>query len=333
MKEALELFDSFKGKKVLFITTKNLDYIRNSQELELLEDSAGELEVIGSNSHSYPKRLLHVYSKLITTKVADFDIAFVGFAPQLVLPFFKGKFKKVRVITDFFISVYDTICFDRKILLPDTILGKLTKKLDVKTIRLSDEIICDTKAHGQYFISEFEADENHVHRLFLKADTSIYHPDVKKPNVTDTAHRVLYFGSILPLQGVEVILKALEEFMLDEQFMFDIIGPTGDEMNRPKGKNIHYISWLTQEALAEKIAQADLCLAGHFSDDIMKAKRTIPGKAYIYEAMEKPFILGDSPANHELFEPDEKHIFVKMGDAKALASAIRNYFNDQDSTL
>ena len=77
---------------------------------------------------------------------------------------------------------------------------------------------------------------------------------------------------------------------------------------------------------SKHIAAADLCLAGHFSGNIMKAKRTIPGKAYIYEAMEKPMILGDGMANHELFNADEKHIFVEMGNPKALAGAIRDYF-------
>ena len=33
-----------RGKKVLFITTKNLDYIRNTQERVLLEEQALSLE-------------------------------------------------------------------------------------------------------------------------------------------------------------------------------------------------------------------------------------------------------------------------------------------------
>jgi hypothetical protein len=38
--------------------------------------------------------------------------------------------------------------------------------------------------------------------------------------------------------------------------------------------------------------------------------------------MGKPMILGDTKANHELFTPDEKHIFVKRGNSKELAKAI-----------
>ena len=70
-----------------------------------------------------------------------------------------------------------------------------------------------------------------------------------------------------------------------------------------------------------------MCLAGHFSADIDKAWRTIPGKAYIYEMMGKKMILGDGAANHELFESDEKHSFVERGSSMALANEVRRIKN------
>ena len=59
--------------------------------------------------------------------------------------------------------------------------------------------------------------------------------------------------------------------------------------------NICLQDWLMQEDLASHIAFCDLCIAGHFDARIKKAARTIPGKAYIYRAMNKPMILGDTP--------------------------------------
>ena len=49
-------------KNVLFITTKNLDYIRNSQELRLIRERAASCAVIGSGQKSYAKRLFSVYT-------------------------------------------------------------------------------------------------------------------------------------------------------------------------------------------------------------------------------------------------------------------------------
>ena len=36
-------------------------------------------------------------------------------------------------------------------------------------------------------------------------------------------------------------------------------------------------------------------------------------------------ILGDTPANHELLEEDERTAFVALGDAKALAEKIKAF--------
>ena len=120
-----------------------------------------------------------------------------------------------------------------------------------------------------------------------------------------------------------MILKAIELLKDRNDIYFYMIGPMGENIRKPDTQNAAYIKWLSQEKLAEKISEADLCLAGHFDGTIAKAKRTIPGKAYIYEAMEKPMILGDNKATRELYsEQDGKSYFVEMGNAEALAERI-----------
>lgn len=324
MEHFSQLLPVISGKRVLYITTKNLDYIRVTQEINLLQDMADSVTVIGSSAKSYPKRLAHVYASLMKQSMASIDVTFVGFAPQLIMPFFYGKLKRKPVIIDFFISVYDTMVLDRGKFAPGSLMGRFCHRLDKNTLRRSDYVVCDTVAHGQFFAAEFTESISKLRVLYLEADDSIYYP---RPMEEHDTHKVLYFGSILNLQGVDVILEAIEHFKDRVDFSFEIIGPIREGMSRPTGPNITYIDWLSQQELAEHIAQADLCLAGHFSGTIMKAKRTIPGKAYIYEAMGRPMILGDGPANHELFESDHNHIFVEMGNASALASAIESFFN------
>lgn len=312
-------------KKALFITTKNLDYLRNTQEINKLKAEGKDVTVIGSLSGSYPKRLLGVYTKLLTADIKKYDEVFIGFSPQLVLPFWHWKLKARPITIDFFISMYDTLVFDRKKFSQGSLFGKLLKSIDRKTIALADEIICDTRAHGAYFVQEFDAPKEHLHTLYLEADTGIYYPRAvseerkkhKKP------FQVLYFGSILPLQGIDIVLKSAEILRENQSVHFTIIGPVEDKYEKVVSDRITYIPWLSQEKLAEAIADADLCLAGHFNKDINKAKRTIPGKAYIYRAMEKPMILGDNPATRELYSENMKGIyFVEMGNAKALAEKI-----------
>lgn len=314
---------SFHNKKVLFITTKNLDYLRNTQEIELIKKEAASVDVIGFKGKSYPKRLIKVYAKLLVRSMKSYDTVFIGFAPQLILPLFRFKMGKREVVMDFFISVYDTMVNDRKKFRAKSIPGKLCMWLDKKCIKRADFIISDTNAHGDYFSQEFGVKREKIETLYLKADTDIYYEREQiKPEKLKDKFIVLYFGSVLPLQGVEVIMKAMERLKNEKDIYFYFIGPVKDNVKKTQSENIEYIHWLSQEELARYISYSDLCLAGHFNKDIMKAKRTIPGKAYIYEAMGKKMILGENRATRELYHEDGLRYFVKMGDPDALADKI-----------
>lgn len=315
--------EKVKEKRVLFITTKNLDYLRNTQEIELLKEYGNSVTVLGFGDKSYVKRLLKVYFGLFFMSMKEYDLIFIGFAPQLILPLFAWKFHNKEVVMDFFISVYDTMACDRKKFSPESIPGKLCKWLDTKCIGQADLVICDTNAHGDYFAKEFQKDRDQIQTLYLKADTSIYYPrEVAKPETLKDRFIVLYFGSVLPLQGIEVIQEAMDLLKNEKDLYFYFIGPLKDGMEKVESPYVEYIPWLSQEELAEYIAMSDLCLAGHFHPSINKAKRTIPGKAYIYQAMGKPMILGDNPATRELYAPGDGIYFVEMGNAKALADTI-----------
>lgn len=317
-------FGALKGKNVLFITTKNIDYIRNTQEIEALKCVAAKVEVLGSASGSYIARLFFIYIKLLFMGLGSFDAVFVGFAPQLILPVFNWRFKGKLVAEDFFISVYDTMVNDRRKVTESSWAAHICKRIDEKTLSCADIIVADTRAHAKYFSNELGADEKKLCVVYLEADKSIYFPRwiPKQPSFVGK-FIVLYFGSILPLQGTETILECVNLMKDCNDIVFDIIGPVS-ESNREKYKdcNVHFTQWLTQNDLADRIAAADICLAGHFNATIGKASRTIPGKAYIYEAMGKPMILGENPANHELFEEDAAHFFVQMGNAEKLKEKI-----------
>jgi glycosyltransferase involved in cell wall biosynthesis len=73
--------------------------------------------------------------------------------------------------------------------------------------------------------------------------------------------------------------------------------------------------------MPQEIAEADVCLAGHFSN-IGKAKRVIPGKAYQFIAMRKPVIAANNAANRELFRDRVNAMFCEIEDARSLADSI-----------
>ncbi len=324
-------------KKAYFITTKNITYLRNVQEIDVLKKQGYCVDLLYSNGKNYLIRILEIYSKLFFKNVMEYEFIFVGFAPQLILPLFFWKFRKKKIYIDFFISIYDTLVNDRKKVRKESFCSRLLHDLDRITLEIADEVLADTKTHKNYFVKEFGVSEEKFHVLYLQADTSIYRPmQIEKPVEWMNQFLVLYFGSILPLQGVDVIMDAVGKLSNEKRIHFFIIGPLNPALRKVKGDTVSYCSWLSQKELAEKIAMADLCLAGHFSASIEKAGRTIPGKAYIYKAMNKKVIFGDSPANRELFEENGySNYYVPMGDSDALAKCILELFEiskkDQES--
>lgn len=312
------------GKRVLFISTKNRDYIRNQQEINMLQSHSDRYEEIVFNDKSYIKRILKVWGKCCCVNWKNIDVIVVGFAPQLVFPFLIYWNKKKTVVIDFFVSMYDTFVCDRSYFKKKSIAAKFLHWVDRFTLQHCSHVITDTKADRQYFSKEFQISDEKMIVLYMEADKSIYYPKPPNKAKEESVFRVLYFGSILPLQGVDIILDAIKLLSDRIDIFFTIIGPIRHKKydSKESFSNAEFFEWLTQEELAAQIASADLCLAGHFNKNIEKAKRTIPGKAYIYEAMEKSMILGENSANHELFVEDERHCFVEMGNAEALAKTI-----------
>ena len=322
---------AIKGKKVLFITTKNIDYIRNSQEIRLISKNADSIDLIYSKRRNYLFRVCSVLLQIYLKKSNKNDVIFIGFAPQLVLPFIGGVVRGKTIVIDFFISVYDTLICDRKWFKKTGVVAKACHFLDDYTLKKATYVITDTRAHADFFALEFNSIRRKFETMYLEADESIYHPREESKDIKlKDKYIVLYFGSVLPLQGVDIVLHAIERLKDQEDIYFDIIGPIPRKYHKPIQSNVNYTKWLPQEELARRIAVADLCLAGHFNEKIAKAKRTIPGKAYIYRAMEKRMILGDNQANRELFNDTYYNRFVRMGSAGELEKAILNaYYEDK----
>ncbi len=362
MTEVIADYDELNNKKVLYVTTKNLDYIRSTQQIRLLRNATNNLRVIGSESMLYPVRLIKVWCTLLFTSFKQFDVIFVGFAPQLMIPLFGKRMKRSgrKIYEDFFVSLFDTMCCDRRMFMPDSLIGKWMHRIDTLALSVADKVICDTKAHAEFFAHEFGVNDGLLNVLYVEANNEIYkirgidrretigrilhdHINENLHDSSDNKSRayangndeftdnvesiseskiILYFGSVLPLQGADIVYEAMTKLVAVGGYTCIFVGPRKNLKSISFCKDIYHINWLKQEDLAALIEVSDICLAGHFNADIDKAKRTIPGKAFIYEVMGKTMILGDSPANREYFAEDKRHLFVPMSDADAIVSAV-----------
>lgn len=319
--------ESVKGKNVLYITTHRINYIRCTQELELIRQEAAGVKALYSNADNHLLSALKIWFWLLFHSTKKYDVIVVSYMCQLIVPFMAWRFCG-ELIVDFFISLYDALVYDRGKLKEGSFASKIVHRLDDRSVDRASLVIADTKAHADYFRDEFGVPSEKMEIMYLEADKGIYHPmQAVRPEKWKNKYLVIYFGTVIPLQGFETVLEAVEILQDDQDIHFVIIGPVSPEQKHDGLKNATFIKWVEQNELAEYIAMSDLCLAGHFNGKIRKADRTIPTKAYIYEAMNKHMVLGDSRANRELFTEDEQHSFVKMGDPKLLAQKIREIKN------
>ena len=316
--------------KVLFICGREPSYVRNQIILRALERHF-EVTQVTDGSKSFILRNLLVTLKLLFNLRKQYDRVFVGFYGQPLLPIVKLLIRR-PIIFDAFVSTYDTLCFDRKWFGPHSPGGRLAYWLDKYTCLLADKVLLDTETHINYFVETFDLPREKFSVLYLSYDQETFYP-IELPPQVPKQFIVFYYGSFLPLQGIEYIVQAAKLLEHDPSIKFIIAGKGMMYKNIRRlandlaTTNVEFIEWIPFDKLPMAIAPASLCLGGHFSAT-GKAHRVIAGKTYQFLAMGKPTIVGDNPANRELFT-HQKHVYMcPMADAQALATAIATLKDD-----
>ncbi len=290
-----------------------------------------EVKVIASEYKLYSFRILDVVSRYLFINKKAFDYIFIGFLAQ---PLFSilYYFTKKPIICDIFISLYDTLCFDRKKLSANSFLGKFACWLDYFCCKKSIMLITDTNAHSLYFQESFSCNPSKIRVVYLSVEKNIFYPRDENLPPQNNKFNIFYYGSVLPLHGIEYILKAAKLLENDRKIFFTLIGPIEKYYKHLLGQlyliNTDFVPWVPYAVLPEYISKADLCLGGPFGITD-KAKRVIAGKSYQFATMKKPIILGDNVANHEIFTHEQNCIMVKMGDEQSLAHAIQQLKQDE----
>ena len=336
------LLNLLKGKNVVYITVKNENYIRTKQIKRILSENAGSFAVYSSEKGNPISRALDIKKRLRDISFEGVDVVIVGFLPQLIWKNVTNRVSgnsDVVLVAEMFLSVFDTVVLDRKLVWKNGMIARFCRKLDKRVVKEADLVITDTNADIEYFAKEFGADKDKFETLYLQADLDgILDNEPINDEKSAESKEVLYFGTGLPLQGTEYVARAFKVLAEEHGYKCIYIGGLkgmsrdmrktllsceNRVVNKRKGCMVYH-KWLGQNELYRQISEAAVCLAGHFEPDIDKADRTIPGKAMIYEALGKSMVLGDTKANRELFEPDNKHIFVPRGDFQRIVDAVIN---------
>ncbi len=308
--------------RIFFTCGASSDYVRNRTVVRAL-GRKHDVEVAVSTAASYPRRLAAVVPRILTAS-SRFDVYLAGFLGQPLMPFLRTRNLK-PIILDAFISIYDTLCLDRRTFSPRSPAGRVSRWLDIQALRWARCVLTDTSASADFMAQEFGVARSKFVPLPVGADESIFYP---WPGPGKNGVDVLYFCTYLPLHGAPVVVEAANLIRERDGITLTLIGK-GPERRRVEKMareyrldNCRFIDWVDFEELPGRIAACHIFLGGHFNAENAKARRVVPGKVYQGLAMAKPTIVGDCEASREWFQHGENAWVVPMGDPRALADAI-----------
>jgi glycosyltransferase involved in cell wall biosynthesis len=255
-------------------------------------------------------------------------VGYMGHLDVLVLwPF--AKLRGVPVIWDAFLSIYNTVVEDRRILAPSNPLAWLLFAWEWLACRSVRTVVLDTRAHGEYFSDRFGLRRENLSSVLVGAETESF-PPASGHEAGSGPLTVLFYGQFIPLHGIDTIVRAAQAAARTkdgEAIRWVIIGG-GQEKERIHSligeapAAIELIPWVAFETLHEHIARADICL-GIFGDTA-KAARVIPNKVFQVVSAGAPLITRESPAIRELLSADMPGIrLVPPADPEALLEAVR----------
>jgi glycosyltransferase involved in cell wall biosynthesis len=263
------------------------------------------------------------------------DVIVIGYMGQLdvllLYPF--ARLRGVPVLWDQFLSLYDTVVDDRRKLPPRHPLARALYAWEWLACRAADRVLMDTRAHARYVVDTFGVPPERVEAVWVGAETAVFPPAASKPKGQRETLEVLFYGQLIPLHGVETIIRAARLVRL-LPIRFVLIGSGQEEglvrrllEEQPLG-NLEWHPWVEYDRLIDAIDAADVCL-GIFGRS-EKAARVIPNKVFQIIATGRPLITRDSPAIREIVGDESPRVcLVPPGDPEALAAALAARVGDE----
>ncbi len=267
-------------------------------------------------------------------RTPEHDLVIVGYPGHLDI-FLARLLAAVRskpVVLDAFLSLYEAVVEDRKLVNPSSARAKTAKFLDRIGGKTAHAVLLDTREHIRYYRDVMGIESDRFIRVFVGAEEDFFYRHESQP--PENPGEVLFFGSFLPLHGVDIIVRAAAKVGKNKGFSFSLVG-NGPEWNRCKilaqdtDADIKWEpGWMHYRNLSYRIARSEICL-GIFSTEA-KAQRVIPCKVFNILAMGKPLITADTPAVREALTHGENAWLVPPGDPEALAEAVVTLHKDAE---
>lgn len=258
-------------------------------------------------------------------------VPYLGQADAVVASLLVRK-RGVPLIFDPYVSLYGTFIGDRRLAEARSPVAHALRMLDAAAFRAADAVLVDTRPHGELMAAQVGVSFPPSFVVPVGAEPDIFVPQpLPGPAPVRT---VLFYGWMIPLHGVETIVRAAAELRSEESVRFVLIG-TGQDHAKARalaqeldadGK-IEWRDRVPYGGLPAEIARADVCL-GIFGTS-RKAQAVVPNKVFQALAVGRPVITADTPGMREWFRDGTDCLLVPPGDHRCLSEAVRRLLRER----
>jgi glycosyltransferase involved in cell wall biosynthesis len=279
-------------------------------------------------------RIPATYLKLVWHywRAEDHDCVIVGYAGYVDVLLARVLRRRRLLVLVAFISLYDTLVLDRDQVKAQSLKGRSLKLVDRLAFKAADVVLVDTEEQRRHFASLFDLPVEKFHRSFVGEDDDDFRPMDGEAGDSGT-FRVLFFGTYVPLHGIDVIVDAAALLAAEADICFTVIGngqlypALRRRADERQLSNLEFVDhWVGTADLMRHIENADVSL-GIFGTT-PKAARVIPCKVFDALAMKKPVVTRDSPAIREMLTHGETALLCEPGSGADLARSLLRLRDD-----
>lgn len=231
------------------------------------------------------------------------------------------------LVLDPLISAYQKEVFERRKWAPGSRAAEKKRRQEGALFASADGVVADTAAHAEYFRQKLNVRSDKLGILYVGAEVELF--KFCPPERMAPPFEILFFGSFLPLQGADVIVRAAA-MTPDLPVRWVLLGD-GELKARIKAQarglpRVVFEPWVPYRQLPGRIARAHMAL-GIFGTT-PKADLVIPNKVFQAMAVGRPVITRAAGAYPAPVGNSDVIGWVPPGDPAALADRVRSWLKN-----
>ncbi|MCA8974715.1 MAG: glycosyltransferase [Planctomycetes bacterium] len=224
----------------------------------------------------------------------------------------------VPVVLDLFLSAYDTVVEDRGLCRPGSLGAAAMQQLDTRACAAADLVLLDTPENAAYTATLTGLPPERFAWLPLTdpdAQGCIPFPVAKAPL------RILFFGTGVPLHGLDVLIDAVTRVEAVELVL--VGGTWADRATAQQrlGPRLRLEPEFVDRARLRELMRDCHLVAGVFGPS-GKAQRVVPWKVVIALAAGRAVVTAETPAICGWLDGSGAVFLTPAGDAAALAATL-----------